>query len=115
MNGHGSDDKFDRLLRHAMHNTPDSEPPADFASQTAALVADQPETAGFETWFVRGLIGLAVCAVGAFAMPFINAISSRALHLLDSAPWQLLLLVAGMFGALKFREIAQAAGQVRLH
>jgi len=115
MNEPQSDDKFDRLLRHSMQSAPGLEPPADFARQTAALVADQPETAGFETWFVRALIGLAVFAVVAFAMLFLNAISARAFHLLGSAPWPLLLLAAGMFGALKLREIAHATGQLRLH
>lgn len=114
MNDQRPDDKFDALLRHSLRSAPASEPPPDFAREMAALAADQPEAAAVETWAVRALCGLAAVAVCLVAMPFVNPLLSRTYHVLAGAPWPLLVVAGGVFGALKLMDLVHAPEAPRL-
>jgi hypothetical protein len=106
------DEKLDALLRHALSRAPTAEPPAGFAREMAILTADQPEAAAVEILATRALLGVSVMATGC-ALMFVELDAWRAFHLLDRAPWPLMLAAAAIIGAIKIAEIVQADAETR--
>lgn len=101
------DERLDALLRHVVHTAPMPRPPANFAREMAQQVRDFPEEAGLESWLVRALLVLAAVAAAGFAIPFASFATARLGHLLEGAPWPLLLAAAFVFGAMKVVEVAR--------
>lgn len=99
------DERLDALLRHVVHTAPMPQPPANFAHEMALQVRDFPEEARLESVLVRALLVLATVAVAGIAIPFAAIAVVRLSHLLDGAPWPLLLAAAFVFGTMKAVEV----------
>lgn len=111
-------DPLDALLRESLRRSV-TQPPAGFARELAARVADAPEDAPedaeLEINATRALVSLGAVAAGGAAILNADALAGRIADVFGRAPWPLLLVIAATLGAIRMAELIHRRSENELH
>lgn len=95
---------FDELLSHAVKLSDDAQPPPGFAKSIADRVADESGAEAAEFRMTALLVSVSALATAASVVSQIDAVASRALPILNRAPWPLLVTAIASIGVFALAE-----------